>query len=102
MSEAFVIAGGPPQGGLGSGSRGLSLEELVREVPGAALVNGDRAGAIAITGVRHDSRCVERGDLFVARAGARASVGNAAQPPITTARFQGPALPGSATSSSSG
>jgi UDP-N-acetylmuramoyl-L-alanyl-D-glutamate--2,6-diaminopimelate ligase len=47
----------------------MRLEDLVREVPGATLVKG---GAIAITGVRHDSRSVERGDLFVARAGAKA------------------------------
>jgi UDP-N-acetylmuramoyl-L-alanyl-D-glutamate--2,6-diaminopimelate ligase len=47
------------------------LEELVREIPGATLVSGD--GKAEITGVRHDSRRVEPGDLFVARAGARAS-----------------------------
>ncbi|MCK6586554.1 MAG: UDP-N-acetylmuramoyl-L-alanyl-D-glutamate--2,6-diaminopimelate ligase [Polyangiaceae bacterium] len=49
----------------------VRLEDLVREIPGAVLVSGD--GKAAITGVRHDSRRVEPGDLFVARAGARAS-----------------------------
>jgi UDP-N-acetylmuramoyl-L-alanyl-D-glutamate--2,6-diaminopimelate ligase len=49
----------------------VRLEDLVREIPGAALVSGD--GKAAITGVRHDSRRVEAGDLFVARAGAKAT-----------------------------
>jgi UDP-N-acetylmuramoyl-L-alanyl-D-glutamate--2,6-diaminopimelate ligase len=48
----------------------LRLDELVREVPGARLLDGDASALI--TGVRHDSRRVEPGDLFVARAGARA------------------------------
>lgn len=45
------------------------LGDLVREIPGAVLSSGDAAD-VAITGVRHDSRRVEPGDLFVARAGA--------------------------------
>jgi UDP-N-acetylmuramoyl-L-alanyl-D-glutamate--2,6-diaminopimelate ligase len=55
----------------GGGRASVRLEELVREIPGAALVSGD--GKAAIAGVRHDSRRVEPGDLFVARAGARAT-----------------------------
>jgi UDP-N-acetylmuramoyl-L-alanyl-D-glutamate--2,6-diaminopimelate ligase len=55
----------------GGGRASVRLEELVREIPGAVLVSGD--GKAEITGVRHDSRRVEAGDLFIARAGARAS-----------------------------
>jgi UDP-N-acetylmuramoyl-L-alanyl-D-glutamate--2,6-diaminopimelate ligase len=50
----------------------LTLGELIHEIPGAAL--GDAAAAsVRVTGVRHDSRQVAPGDLFVARAGAHAS-----------------------------
>src|SRR5262249_14292776 len=48
----------------------LHLGELLQEVPGARLMRGDPA--TLITGVHHDSRRVEEGDLFVARGGARA------------------------------
>jgi UDP-N-acetylmuramoyl-L-alanyl-D-glutamate--2,6-diaminopimelate ligase len=48
----------------------LRLYELVREIPGAVLVDAaDRSARIA--GVHQDSRRVEPGDLFVARAGAK-------------------------------
>jgi UDP-N-acetylmuramoyl-L-alanyl-D-glutamate--2,6-diaminopimelate ligase len=58
----------PPREGAPS----LTLLELVREIPGATLV--DLAAAeVRVSGVHHDSRRVEPGDLFVARAGARAA-----------------------------
>jgi UDP-N-acetylmuramoyl-L-alanyl-D-glutamate--2,6-diaminopimelate ligase len=47
--------------------KGLRLDEVVRELPMRAEVVGD--GAVRVWGVRHDSRAVERGDLFVARRG---------------------------------
>ncbi len=46
---------------------GLSLDELSRELPMPADVAGDRA--VRVRGVRHDSRAVQPGDLFVARRG---------------------------------
>ncbi|HEY4119854.1 MAG TPA: Mur ligase family protein, partial [Byssovorax sp.] len=46
----------------------LRLVEVVREIPGAALVDAAHAD-VAITGVHHDSRAVAPGDLFVARPG---------------------------------
>ncbi len=49
--------------------RGATLEDLSREVPGA-VVHGD-AGT-RVRDVRHDSRAVESGDLFVVRQGRRA------------------------------
>lgn len=45
---------------------GLTLGRLVRALPGALLIGDDRR----VTGVRHDSRAVEPGDLFVAIPGA--------------------------------
>jgi len=45
------------------------LSDLIRELGGATL-EGD--GSVEVTGVEHDSRRVERGDLFVARKGASA------------------------------
>jgi UDP-N-acetylmuramoyl-L-alanyl-D-glutamate--2,6-diaminopimelate ligase len=51
-------------------NEGLRLDELSRELPGGAVVVGDVAARV--TGVRHDSREVLPGDLFVARKGARA------------------------------
>jgi UDP-N-acetylmuramoyl-L-alanyl-D-glutamate--2,6-diaminopimelate ligase len=51
----------------------LVLRELVHEIPGASLRDDAAAGGRLITGVHHDSRRVEPGDLFVARAGAHAS-----------------------------
>jgi UDP-N-acetylmuramoyl-L-alanyl-D-glutamate--2,6-diaminopimelate ligase len=50
-------------------SEGLTLAEIAREIPGRAEVVGD-AGT-RVRGVHHDSRAVERGDLFVARKGAK-------------------------------
>jgi UDP-N-acetylmuramoyl-L-alanyl-D-glutamate--2,6-diaminopimelate ligase len=47
----------------------VALRDVVREVPGAALVSGDPASLV--TGVHHDSRRVEAGDIFVARRGGR-------------------------------
>ncbi len=49
----------------------LRVEELVHEIPGARLAAKGAPGA-RITGVHHDSRQIEPGDLFVARAGSRA------------------------------
>ncbi|MEO5725921.1 MAG: Mur ligase family protein, partial [Byssovorax sp.] len=49
----------------------LRVEELVHEIPGARLATTGASDA-RITGVHHDSRRIEPGDLFVARAGAHA------------------------------
>jgi UDP-N-acetylmuramoyl-L-alanyl-D-glutamate--2,6-diaminopimelate ligase len=49
---------------------GLTLAELAREIPGEVTVTGDEA--VRVHGVKHDSRAVEPGDLFVARKGASA------------------------------
>jgi UDP-N-acetylmuramoyl-L-alanyl-D-glutamate--2,6-diaminopimelate ligase len=49
---------------------GLRLDELAREIPGASEVAGD--ASVRVRGVRHDSRAVVAGDLFVARKGERA------------------------------
>jgi UDP-N-acetylmuramoyl-L-alanyl-D-glutamate--2,6-diaminopimelate ligase len=54
----------------GAADSALTLEQIAREIPGDASVVGD--GSVRVTGVRHDSREVQPGDLFVARAGARA------------------------------
>jgi UDP-N-acetylmuramoyl-L-alanyl-D-glutamate--2,6-diaminopimelate ligase len=53
--------------GPGAG-QGLALGDLVRELPMAATVRGD--ASVRVRGVRHDSRGIEPGDLFVARRGA--------------------------------
>ena len=45
----------------------LRLDELAREIPGKVEVVGDVG--VRVGGVRHDSREVEAGDLFVARRG---------------------------------
>jgi UDP-N-acetylmuramoyl-L-alanyl-D-glutamate--2,6-diaminopimelate ligase len=47
---------------------GLTLAELVRELPLGASVEGD--ATVRVRGVQQDSRRVEEGDLFVAREGA--------------------------------
>ncbi|HEY2517244.1 MAG TPA: UDP-N-acetylmuramoyl-L-alanyl-D-glutamate--2,6-diaminopimelate ligase [Polyangiaceae bacterium] len=52
---------------------GLSLTELAREIPGDVEIVGD--SEVRVTGVRHDSRAIEPGDLFVARKGAHADGG---------------------------
>jgi UDP-N-acetylmuramoyl-L-alanyl-D-glutamate--2,6-diaminopimelate ligase len=49
-------------------TEGLTLAEIAREIPGEAVLVGD--ASVRARGVRHDSREVERGDLFVARKGA--------------------------------
>ena len=49
---------------------GLKLTDLAREIPGDVEIVGD--GDVRVSGVRHDSRAVEPGDLFVARRGAHA------------------------------
>jgi UDP-N-acetylmuramoyl-L-alanyl-D-glutamate--2,6-diaminopimelate ligase len=49
---------------------GLRLDEVAREIPGRASIVGD--ASVRVVGVHHDSRAVGRGDLFVARKGARA------------------------------
>ena len=49
----------------------LTLGELVHEIPGASLANPSVAG-VRVRGVHHDSRRVQPGDVFVARAGAKA------------------------------
>jgi len=67
--EACHHAPSPPRSGRVAP---LSLRELVHEIPDASLAD-DRAAAVRVTGVHHDSRRVEPGDLFVARAGARST-----------------------------
>ncbi|MGA2449485.1 MAG: UDP-N-acetylmuramoyl-L-alanyl-D-glutamate--2,6-diaminopimelate ligase [Polyangiaceae bacterium] len=49
---------------------GLRLDDLVRALPMSAEVAGDVR--VRVTGVKHDSRGVAPGDLFVARMGTRA------------------------------
>jgi UDP-N-acetylmuramoyl-L-alanyl-D-glutamate--2,6-diaminopimelate ligase len=56
-----------PPAAAGVPARGLRLDELAREIPGAVDVRGD--GSVRIVGVRHDSRAVEQGELFVIRKG---------------------------------
>jgi UDP-N-acetylmuramoyl-L-alanyl-D-glutamate--2,6-diaminopimelate ligase len=48
----------------------MRLSDLVRELGASASLVGD--ANVVVTGVRHDSRAVEPGDLFVARKGASA------------------------------
>jgi UDP-N-acetylmuramoyl-L-alanyl-D-glutamate--2,6-diaminopimelate ligase len=48
----------------------LTVAELAREIPGDVEIIGDEE--VRVSGVRHDSRAIERGDLFVARRGAHA------------------------------
>jgi UDP-N-acetylmuramoyl-L-alanyl-D-glutamate--2,6-diaminopimelate ligase len=52
---------------------GLRLDELARELPMSTDVVGD--ASVRVTGVRHDSRAVQPGDLFVARKGERSDGG---------------------------
>lgn len=54
--------------------KGLTLKDLVREIPAAVRRIGDET--VRVLGVRQDSRAVEPGDLFVARKGGAAD-GNA-------------------------
>jgi UDP-N-acetylmuramoyl-L-alanyl-D-glutamate--2,6-diaminopimelate ligase len=49
---------------------GLTLAEIAREIPGDVDVIGDEN--VRVRGVRHDSRTIQPGDLFVARRGASA------------------------------
>ncbi|MDB5213703.1 MAG: UDP-N-acetylmuramoylalanyl-D-glutamate--2,6-diaminopimelate ligase [Myxococcaceae bacterium] len=49
-------------------AEGMSLADLAREIPGSsAVVEGD--ASVLVTGVHHDSRQVQPGDLFVVRRG---------------------------------
>jgi UDP-N-acetylmuramoyl-L-alanyl-D-glutamate--2,6-diaminopimelate ligase len=50
-------------------TQSLRLDELAREIPGTVSIMGD--AGVRVTGVRHDSRAIEAGDLFVARRGER-------------------------------
>jgi UDP-N-acetylmuramoyl-L-alanyl-D-glutamate--2,6-diaminopimelate ligase len=61
---------GAPGGARGHRPDGLRLDELARELPVRTEIVGD--ASVRVRGVRHDSRTVERGDLFVARPGAAA------------------------------
>jgi UDP-N-acetylmuramoyl-L-alanyl-D-glutamate--2,6-diaminopimelate ligase len=49
---------------------GLSLAELVAEL-GRVEARLEAGGEVSVTDVRHDSRTIEPGDLFVARAGGK-------------------------------
>jgi UDP-N-acetylmuramoyl-L-alanyl-D-glutamate--2,6-diaminopimelate ligase len=53
-----------------SSGAGLRLDELARELPGNVEIRGD--ASVRVEGVRHDSRQVQPGDLFVARKGEQA------------------------------
>jgi UDP-N-acetylmuramoyl-L-alanyl-D-glutamate--2,6-diaminopimelate ligase len=46
---------------------GITVTELARELPSSTEIVGD--GTVRLTGIRHDSRKVRPGDLFVARSG---------------------------------
>jgi UDP-N-acetylmuramoyl-L-alanyl-D-glutamate--2,6-diaminopimelate ligase len=48
---------------------GLRLDELARDLPMRVEIVGDPS--VRVWGVRHDSRAVKRGELFVARRGAK-------------------------------
>jgi UDP-N-acetylmuramoyl-L-alanyl-D-glutamate--2,6-diaminopimelate ligase len=49
-------------------AEGMSLGDLAREIPGgSAAVEGD--ATVLVTGVHHDSRRIQPGDLFVVRRG---------------------------------
>jgi UDP-N-acetylmuramoyl-L-alanyl-D-glutamate--2,6-diaminopimelate ligase len=50
--------------------RGMTLADLCRELPMATRVAGE--ASVRVTGVHHDSRVVERGDLFIAKRGRQA------------------------------
>jgi UDP-N-acetylmuramoyl-L-alanyl-D-glutamate--2,6-diaminopimelate ligase len=63
-----------------SSNSGLRLDELARGLPVPARIVGD--ASVRVSGVRHDSRSVLPGDLFVARKGQR----------VDGARFIGDAL----------
>jgi UDP-N-acetylmuramoyl-L-alanyl-D-glutamate--2,6-diaminopimelate ligase len=52
------------------GPAGMSLGELARELPMPSRTEGDVS--VRVTGVRHDSRSVLPGDIFVARRGTHA------------------------------
>jgi UDP-N-acetylmuramoyl-L-alanyl-D-glutamate--2,6-diaminopimelate ligase len=69
LPETYHHAPSPPRTG---GLPPIALGALIHEIPDAALLDLT-AGGVPVTGVHHDSRRVEPGDLFVARAGARAS-----------------------------
>lgn len=73
MSSSLSAASGTS---LATARAGLRLVDLVREIPGATLdvgaISASAAAEVVITGVHHDSRRVEPGDLFIARAGFRA------------------------------
>jgi len=58
---------GVPEKAPGIETRGLRLDELARDLPMSVQIVGD--ASVQVRGVRHDSRTVERGDLFVARPG---------------------------------
>src|SRR5260221_13344448 len=75
-----------------------TLRELAREIAGARIVRGD--ADVAVRDVRHDSRDVAPGDLFVARRGQKldgAAFGSQAAErgavALITDRDVGPALP---------
>ncbi|HEY5145209.1 MAG TPA: UDP-N-acetylmuramoyl-L-alanyl-D-glutamate--2,6-diaminopimelate ligase [Polyangiaceae bacterium] len=60
---------------------GLRLDELSRDLPMRAQVVGDPS--VRVSGVRHDSRAVERGDLFVARRGEKVDGARFARDAVT-------------------
>ena len=57
----------PARAPEGRSGRGLRLDDLAREIPGGAAIRGE--ADVIVSGVRHDSRAVEPGDLFVVRKG---------------------------------
>ncbi len=65
----------------------MRLSDLVRELGASASLEGD--GNALVTGVRHDSRAIEVGDLFVARKGASAPTDEAVAKYVQDARNRG-------------
>lgn len=49
---------------------GIRLSDVAREIPGTPEITGNKD--VLVYGVKHDSRLVEKGDLFVMRKGANA------------------------------
>ncbi len=50
----------------------MRVEDVVREIPGATIAFARQPlGGLGVSGVHHDSRAVEPGDVFVAREGGR-------------------------------
>jgi len=68
-----MSAASPPDGDVLREARpsdGMTLADVAREIPGGTRLEGD--GRVRLFGVHHDSRRVEKDDLFVVRRGEKA------------------------------